>query len=1664
MSWWLAMRNIEKLTHEISRDDIVTSSRHSLDRFPICAPTQERAIETARRFLHIFQAGLSDEDYAALIESAWRAARGPLRWILVGSSKQELQRALEDFIFEGHCAAFGTRHITPRRVVFVFSGMGPQWSGMGRKMAENNIRFAEYVAEINELFMRCCGVSVWEELCQYKDEEQLPTSLAQTGNFLIQAALYQVLVDENIVPDAILGHSAGEVAAAFAAGVYSLEDAVRLANIRGNLQATLEGRGSMLAVGASRKEVTKLIAEIPDVSIAAINDDNGVTISGSSAEIEKLEKLLNNSQVFAKKLRVNVPYHSPVMEEIIHPITSQLSFLKPSSAETTLYSTVSGECSDGREWGAGYWACNVRQPVLFADAVKEALSDGVNCFVEIAPHPVLSQSISDLASDYSDISVHHLLSRKTNEYESFVSKICELAIDRVGRPKRTNSAPLLTPVAVPQKLWDEDPEIESERRGDWFSEEMRLLGRAISSSAPRYELELSTTDYPWLTGHSVQGLGAIVPATLWAELMSLAISEGVNKQVQMTDLTIVQSLPVTSTPTIVSTQLEGGLVRCMSRQVGKPTLWTLHAQATISLNADLHDDEDVSAATKTLPPTKGKQVDSDQLYQIFHTKGLDYNDHFHNLSNVTIGERYEAWATIDGKALYRGGQHSPWVLDAGLQLLIAASKDWSEMMYLPYLIRHVNLLRPMIEAGSYQAHAEVIVRNNSELIGTVSYYDMRGILLAELREITCIRNQSDDIERGNYIDKNTYTIRKYTLEEVAELNDKNDRENEALEKDKQIIIPAVSELFDEQIEECWVVEGDDSIEHEALPFERPFKNLNTITEDSKVHLLWILPDQDLKSNVLATTRLIQRLGQYGYRTLTLTLIANQGQDWVFGLRRSAANSYGFSIRVIVRDETTTNLMLQAAVALVHEHEIVFQGDEPLLGRLEKVTGHHLRSPDTFDYASKQREKDTILAFDFVRGQLNKLVPLQEPLRKPGPGEVCIEVEAIGLMWKDIGKILGTIGTSLIHTFAGNHVGFGISGRVVEVGTGAQLAVGEKIFGGVRRPYRSRVTLTADEARSLRRVPNNIEGVTAIAHAVPWMTSLAVFHRAKPQPGEKIFIQSGAGSVGSILCLYAQQLGAQVVTSVGSTNKVVVVKKLVPDAEVVVARGAEIPEALNCAGYRSFDWIVATVNGLARPALMTLLNHRGHYIDIGKPGSYNESFLVNLFDGNRSYHVIDIDQLSARVPGWLDHQLDLLVEKLSDNANLAPVTTYPINEMPTALSKLAQGETTGCVAIEMVANYQPQAAHTISHSLNPGGVYIITGGYGAVGLVCARWLVSRGARRIVLSGSSGNPNKASQAGIDLLRAGGADVKVVKSDITDRQSVIDMVSQIKKEAGVIHGIIHAAGMISDGPFDEIGAERIERSFGAKLEGSYHMADALDAVDGFTDLDFFLLTSSISSVVGLSIQGTYASANAGLDRFAEDLRRRGVNACAVQLGPIDQSGMAADETVKRYYTTIGLMSMSTRRLYGILDMAIAVNVPSFVTDEVDWARNSRAEPANASSSLLRHIITAALSDRGNAELENLLSLDHNERTEVITMTLLGIFTDALGLDEGRLVADSNFSAMGIDSLAIMEVQAGINEVLQQDLPLARMFTQDGTISDMASRISEYLGENVSKSSEAA
>jgi acyl transferase domain-containing protein len=321
--------------------------------------------------------------------------------------------------------------------VFVFSGAGPQWWGMGQELLEREPVFARVAEECDAIFQRVAGWSILAEMSAPEDQSLVTSAhIAPSANFILQAALSALWRDEGIEPAAAVGHSSGEIAAAYLAGVLGLADAIRISYRFGQSHAKRIGQGAMLAVGMSSEEARRVLAANGGrVSVAAVNSPSAVTLAGGSAELERIAAKLTARKVFNRFLRVDVAYHSPDVEPAKAELRARLCDLRSGSPSFPLYSTVTGRLAGKQPWNAGYWCDNVRETVLFENAVASMIRDGHRVFLEVGAHPVLSAAVGDcLAAQGVQGTVLASLRRGQPERATFLAALDALLEMERGSP------------------------------------------------------------------------------------------------------------------------------------------------------------------------------------------------------------------------------------------------------------------------------------------------------------------------------------------------------------------------------------------------------------------------------------------------------------------------------------------------------------------------------------------------------------------------------------------------------------------------------------------------------------------------------------------------------------------------------------------------------------------------------------------------------------------------------------------------------------------------------------------------------------------------------------------------------------------------------------------------------------------------------------------------------------------------------------------------------------------------------------------------------------------------------------------------------------------------------------------------------------------------------
>ncbi|MFB8139761.1 non-ribosomal peptide synthetase/type I polyketide synthase [Streptomyces parvus] len=419
------------------------------------------------------------------------------------------------------------RDAADRTLVWVFTGMGPQWWAMGRQLLEEEPVFRNAVTACDRALREFADWSLVEEMTAGESVSRMSeTWLAQPANFAVQVGLAALWRSHGVRPDAVVGHSTGEIAAFHAAGVYSLRDAARIVVHRSRLQQTLAGTGTMLAVSLSEDEAERRVRPYSDrVSVAAVNSPTAITLAGDEAALTLLAEELRAEQQFAKFLTVEVPYHSVGMERIKDELLTELAPLEPRAAQVPLYLTGVEGTARGEELDAAYWWKNVRDRVRFRSAIDRVADDGHRVFLEIGPHPVLGHAIRECldAGGRSALTLPSIR-RREDEAERFAASLGTL--HTLGVPIDWDLLqPTGRPVTLPRhpfrrdRHWTEPRPVAQVRLGH---RDHPLLGRRTDATEPTWQARLDTEDLPYLADHRIQDT-VVFPAAGYLEMAAQAV-------------------------------------------------------------------------------------------------------------------------------------------------------------------------------------------------------------------------------------------------------------------------------------------------------------------------------------------------------------------------------------------------------------------------------------------------------------------------------------------------------------------------------------------------------------------------------------------------------------------------------------------------------------------------------------------------------------------------------------------------------------------------------------------------------------------------------------------------------------------------------------------------------------------------------------------------------------------------------------------------------------------------------------------------------------------------------------------------------------------------------------------------------------------------------------
>ncbi|MFE0518089.1 acyltransferase domain-containing protein [Streptomyces sp. NPDC058954] len=339
-------------------------------------------------------AGAHPADIARTL--AGRTGRGPVRAAVVARDRAELVEAL-DALGSGRAhdgVVTEDRDRVGRGPVWVFSGYGSQWAGMGRRLLAEEPAFAAAVEKTDAQLAAECGFSLYDHLASGGELERL--EVAQPVLFGVQVALAELWRAHGVEPAAVIGHSMGEVAAAVCSGALDLSDGARIVAVRARLLSRLRG-GSMAVVDLDETEVDALPREFPGVHVAVHSSPGQQVVTGEEEAVARLVQRLRGEGRAAKAMKVVGAGHSPQVDSLLTELAESLVDVRGRRPRVRVYSTVLDDPRGESVFDAAHWVANLRRPVRLDRAVAAAAADGHGAFVEISPHPVLLRALTGSA-------------------------------------------------------------------------------------------------------------------------------------------------------------------------------------------------------------------------------------------------------------------------------------------------------------------------------------------------------------------------------------------------------------------------------------------------------------------------------------------------------------------------------------------------------------------------------------------------------------------------------------------------------------------------------------------------------------------------------------------------------------------------------------------------------------------------------------------------------------------------------------------------------------------------------------------------------------------------------------------------------------------------------------------------------------------------------------------------------------------------------------------------------------------------------------------------------------------------------------------------------------------------------------------------------------------
>jgi NADPH:quinone reductase-like Zn-dependent oxidoreductase/acyl carrier protein len=1154
-----------------------------------------------------------------------------------------------------------------------------------------------------------------------------------------------------------------------------------------------------------------------------------------------------------------------------------------------------------------------------------------------------------------------------------------------------------------------------------------ILGSAkdLASGDAVYTSRLSVKSQPWLSDHVIYGT-VVVPGATYAA-MALAAA-GTPARVQ--DVFFYEPIILTEKASrevqLTLHPLEDGSqdgtgwgFRVHSRPYGvSDAEWSLNADGTVVNGAAGVDEEPASDAAEPIDAAieRMERMRPQQLFETFADMELAWGPNWSgSLKSLWLGEGEAIGDITVGEELaeHLGTEPMhPVLLDLctgvafpAFPALLAAEQGVSDL-FLPLRYGQVELREKMPRRFYCRAKWHGAALDSETQVFDLDFLDRDGRRLGGIREFTVKRAPREALLRGlgGDVTRLLYTLGWHEVPPPS---------------------GAATSMAG-----TWLVAGFDELAAElpgCIPSDRvtdpePVSQLLTQARERGMPfsgIVWRSAGPGAaESSADSVARLEAEVAQLLGAVHTLTAADDSapvklpGGLWIITERAVATESgepvdpvqaalWGLG-RTIVNEEPALHCRLvdhdgsQEAVrslagllgAPVDEPELALRQGKLLVPRLLQWSrSGHLTVPRAADYALAPTE----------RGAIDNLRLTETEVPPPGDGYVQVRVEAAGLNFRDVLNVLG------LYPGDPGPIGGDFAGVVTQLGCGVTgLEVGQRVYGFMQGAFSSRFNVPA---QLLAPIPARVSAVDAATIPAAALTARLAFDWAQLKPGDRVLIHAASGGVGLAAIQMAQQHGA-IVFATASTYKRATLRKLgvryvydsrstdFADQILADTDGAGVDVVLNSLTNEGF--VEATVRATAQ---------NGRFAEIAKRDIWSPEQMASARP-DIAYEIVALDVTTFEEP----ERIRGLLTEVSDGLARGewtplPAEIYPLTEARTAFRRMQQARHIGKIVLQMPNPLQPRGDRS----------YLVTGGLGAIGLHMAAYLAQFGAGDIVLTSRRASDAAAQRAIEDITERYRCRIHTFAADVGDESQVAELVQRIRAELPPLAGVAHLAGVLDDALLSQQSVERFRTTLAPKAFGACY----LDRATKDDDLDFFIVSSSVSSLLGSPGQANYSTANAWLDGLVAQRKAQGLPATGLNFGPWAQGGMASSEAARANIGAQGLVPLDPSAALAALAEVVANGTGQATVIKANWQRAAKVLGSSRPPILDLVLPSAVGETTGDSELlRQLQEIPAARRAGFITEFLQREVQGFLRLAQPP-AATSRFLDLGTDSLMAVELR---------------------------------------------